>query len=286
MAFAFGTDSAPKAESLAGPDAESYFPTPQWFAAGMLDKYVLPRLRDDDVLVEPSCGDGSFLREFPAHVKGYGVEIDAKLAEVARATSGRTVLTGDFLKMELPIVPTKIVGNPPFSSAWVQALLSKMYGLAEDGLEVTLLLPSYFFQTSNTVSEIARRFSINVEMIPRDLFGGFDKPLCVATFTKEYERQLIGLAFYRETNEWRKMPAEYNAILRRSKTNVWLAATLRAMHELGGKGSIDQVARVVSGYRPTSTNFWREAIRRALAQHFVRIDHGVYAIPKSLLVTA
>ena len=79
------------------------------------------------------------------------------------------------------------------------------------------------------------------------------------------------------------MPPEFNAILRRSQKNVWIAATLRALHVLGGRGTVDEVARVVTGFRPTPTEHWREAIRKSLQQNFVRVERGTYAIPKSLI---
>ena len=120
-------------------------------------------------------------------------------------------------------------------------------------------------------------------MIPRDVFPGFDKPLSLVSFTKEQHRKLIGLAFYDETAEWRAMPEEFRRILHRSKTNVWVAAILRALQKLGGRGTVDQIARVISGFRPTQTQHWREAIRKHLRLYFESVERAVYQIPRSLL---
>ncbi len=272
---------------VAGPDAVDYFPTAGWFAAAMVSRY-LEDVGRDACVCDPAAGDGAFLREldrqhFP---KAYGIELDAKLAEHARRTSGRDVVVGDALRVSFPAVPTHVITSPPFSVAWISAFLGRMNAVMDDGGKIIFLLPAYALQTSARVAEYHRTYSIAVDAIPRDIFPGFDKPLCVATFTKERVRRLVGLAFYVETADLRNFPTRFQALLRRSTTNVWTAACLEALRTLGGRGSVGQIARVIAGARPTPTAHWREAIRKHLRQHFERVAPGVYEIPRALLVPA
>ena len=88
------------------------------------------------------------------------------------------------------------------------------------------------------------------------MFHGLEKPLCLATFTKERVRKLVGLAFYLETAAWHRMPPRYHAILERARTNVWVEAIFEALKQLGGSGTVDQIAGIITG---------RAAYRHALS---------------------
>jgi site-specific DNA-methyltransferase (adenine-specific) len=131
------------------------------------------------------------------------------------------------------------------------------------------------------MSDYLSRYSITAEIVPRDVFPGFNLPLTVVTFRKDYERRLVGLAFIDETNEWRKMPDEYHAILHRSRTNVWVAACERALRQLGRPATVEEIRNVISGARPTQTTHWQAAIRKALQLHFERLERGLYALPNA-----
>jgi len=61
--------------------------TPDWAAHALVDRYFAD-LCCDDLVVEPSCGRGAFMRAIPAHVPVIGVEIDPDLA--AEAVTGRS----------------------------------------------------------------------------------------------------------------------------------------------------------------------------------------------------
>lgn len=64
--------------------------TPAWLAEALVERHF-SRLDAADLVLEPTCGAGAFLRAIPAHVPAIGVEIDPALAAAARAT-GREVL--------------------------------------------------------------------------------------------------------------------------------------------------------------------------------------------------
>jgi type I restriction-modification system DNA methylase subunit len=53
--------------------------TPDWAAEALVDRYFSD-LGESDLVLEPSCGRGAFLRALPAHVQALGVEIDPNLA--------------------------------------------------------------------------------------------------------------------------------------------------------------------------------------------------------------
>jgi hypothetical protein len=271
--------------AVAGSQAIDYIPTPAWFAAAMVDRY-LSQLPNDAIVLEPTCGDGAILREIPLNIAAFGVELDPTLAAEAERTTGRKIVIGDVLEVDLPFKPTHLIGNPPFSVPWLNRCLDRFYFTLPEGGSITLLLPAYALQTSQRVAAYNARYSIGADMIPRDIFPGFDLPLSVVVFTKEAQRRLIGLAFYHETADWRRFPERWRKLLERSKTNVWVRACLEALRELGGRGTVDQIARVISGSRPTSTEHWRQAIRKHLQLFFERVDHAVYAIPPSLLTAA
>jgi hypothetical protein len=166
----------PVADAPAEPSsaAVDYVPTPAWLAYAMVER-KLANVGDDAVILEPTAGDGAILREIPQHLRAFGIELDPALAAEARATTGREVIIGDVLTTEIPYVVTHVIGNPPFSVAWLNAFLERFHAIMPEGGEITLLLPAFALQTSARVAAYHRRYSIVAEMIPRDVFPGFDK---------------------------------------------------------------------------------------------------------------
>lgn len=170
--------------------------TPEWVAEALLERYY-PGLGICDQVVEPSCGEGAFLRALPDQVPALGVEIDAALATVARASSGRPVLVGDFRAVDLPVRPTLVVGNPPFKQEVVLGFLQRAWELLPRDGEVGFILPAYTFQTAATVDRLSARWGIAQDMLPRNLFPRLTLPLCFARFTRG-RRGLVGFALYHE----------------------------------------------------------------------------------------
>lgn len=271
-------EPADEVATIGGSDAIDFFPTPSWFASAIVDRY-LPDLDAGDIVLEPTCGDGSFLRAIPDHVRAYGIELDATLAAEARRSSGRMVITGDVLDVALPENPTAVVGNPPFVAAFVERLVARMHCALPEGAPMVLLLSAHLFQTSATVARYADAWSLSVELVPRDVYPRLQRPLVVAKFTKNALHRIIGIAFAQELVDLRGFPASYQALLRHARTNAYVAACTRALETLGRPASIAEVCEQIEGRRPTRTEFWREATRRALAQAFVRVAPGVYDLP-------
>jgi site-specific DNA-methyltransferase (adenine-specific) len=259
-----------------GPSAVDFYATPAWLANAMVERAAL---RAGEMVLEPTCGDGAILAQIPRDVQAFGVEIDPVLAARARAVTGRDVIVGDVLALELPSV-NAVVANPPFQQAFVEQLFTKLHRALVDGGRMVFLLSAHLFQTSTVVVRYAEQFSIEADLVPRDAFPGLQRPLVVATLRKDGGRRIVGIAFAREIAYLRELPATYRLILERSRTNVYVAAAERALHEIGRPATLDEINAVVEGNRPTRTSWWREALRRALAQAFVRVAPGTYALPE------
>jgi type I restriction enzyme M protein len=98
------------------------FFTPEIVAECM---FRLAGVRSGQRVIDPSCGDGSFLRTAPQGAELFGCEVDSKHAVAAKSfvTSGNFV-EGDALTGLLKLWNTcdLVIGNPPFSA---QANLEK-----------------------------------------------------------------------------------------------------------------------------------------------------------------
>src|SRR5690554_3395000 len=182
---------------MADSKALGQFPTPAWAAAALVRSH-LGDLGEQDYVVEPSCGPGRFLEPIPEHVPAIGVEIDPRLAAIARRLTGRPVIAGDFLTAKLPGRPTVVLGNPPFATRTIEAFLDRAHELLVKNGRVCFILPAYFFQTAGRVVRYSERWSMAQEMIPRNLYHGLKHPLTFATFTKDARRVMVGFGLYAE----------------------------------------------------------------------------------------
>lgn len=263
--------------------ALSQFFTPTW-AAEIIVEQMYPHLNQDDLVIEPTCGDGRFLAAIPPDVPAYGVEIDPNMAEAARRNTGRTIITGDFAAVELPdLTPTLVLGNPPYTARFIDSLLERSHRLLRDGGEVGLLLPCYLFQTSSRVVRYSRQWSLRQTMVPRDMFQDLEKPLMFAQFTKDQQHIMVGLMLYRETDEIKQLAGEYRAMFigNESRANVWGEAIERALAKLGGSGTLQQIYRLMEGKRPTANTRWKEQIRKVLQLHFEKLGPATYGMQRA-----
>jgi len=250
--------------------------TPAWAA----QEIVRDRFSDlgaSDVVIEPSCGTGRFLEALPRETTVIGVEIDPRLAAMARKT-GRTVVEGDFRTVELPQIGyTAAIGNPPFDLDVFEGMLTRMHGLLVEDAPFVAILPSYMFQTSTRVMRWNERWSLAQTMIPRTIFKGISLPLVLATFTKNAHRRLIGFSFYAQSREVEEMPKDYASRLR-TERNGWRSVVGEALRILGGTGTVEQIYREVGPRRPTATEHWKAQVRKQLQQNFTKVGAARYAL--------
>jgi len=248
--------------------------TPSWAAEAIVE-HALPVFEDGAVVIEPSCGIGRFLDVLPERYRNIGIEVDPNLAEIARSR-GHEVITGDFRNADLPVGRAHaIVGNPPFEFDVFDGFLERSHALLDDGGQVIMLLPAYFFQTAANVVRWNERWSMAQEMMPRNVFKGLSKPLMLARFTRDPKPSLSGLILYHEAAAISDMPKIYKAALEEGRSG-WAAVVERALDNLGGNAELQQIYREIEPRRPTVTRFWKEKVRQTLQRRFEKANDGTW----------
>lgn len=259
------------------------WPTPRWVCEAIVDHYY--RFLDlADSVLEPSCGEGRFLEALPAEVPALGVEIDPALAERARQATGRPVICGDFLTVEIPGRFTHVIGNPPFDAKVVHGFLDRAHQLLHDGGSCGLLLPAYVLQTSSKVMAMNRRWSISSELMPRNIFPRLKLPLVFARFRKDTERSLFGFFLYREAADVACMPRDVqNALNTPAKGSVWRQAVRAAFARLG-RATATLEALYATVERPSENRYWREKVRQVLQVYpeFQRAGTGTWQLAEAV----
>lgn len=252
--------------------------TPLWVAEALVERHFAD-LGSGDLVLEPSCGHGAFLRALPDGVRAVGIEIDKVSAARCRRATGRDVVVGDFRSVELDLRPTAVLGNPPFDMDVVDAFLDRSHALLPEGGRVGFVLPAYAFQTASRVVRYAERWSLAQEMIPRNVFPGLRLPLVFALFGKDRRRAMVGFALYREAVEVNAMPAEMREALRAGEGSPWGNVVAAALKALGGKAALAEIYEAVWPKRPTGNPHWREKIRQTLARNgmFRKVGEATYA---------
>jgi hypothetical protein len=258
------------------------YPTPVWVAEALVERHF-SRLDRSDLVLEPACGPGAFLGAIPDGVPAVGVEIDAQVARIARAATGRRVITGDFRTVALECSPTVIVGNPPFDLKVIDGFLTRAWQILPEGGRVGFILPAYAFQTAARVAGYADQWSLMQEMIPRNIYPGLSLPLVFAIFSKDFRRTLVGFALYREATDVQQMPEPYRAALGAGSGPVWVRVVEAAIERLGGEANLADIYAELENARPTRTKFWREQIRKVVrvSAQFRCVGSGRYALRRA-----
>lgn len=256
----------------------------QWFtparAASCIVDLYFSNLSSSDLVVEPSCGAGAFLRAIPEHVPAIGVEIDPMIAAIAARDTGRTIITGDFATVPLPEGVTAVIGNPPFDLNTVERFLARIWRLLPEGGRAGLVLSAHSFQTHKRVNHWMDRWSLAVDLIPRNIFPGLRLPLVFATFSKARTRTVVGFALYREAAAVSRLSAPAREVLENGRPNrsVWRALVEETLRTLGGRASLADIYNYIEPRRPTETAWWREKVRQQLQQFFLHCGPGEYAL--------
>lgn len=261
-----------------------YF-TPAWSAEGLLKIFFEGKL-EGATIIEPTCGDGQFLRAFPQSAHVVGVEFDEEYAEAARLRTGRQVITGRFEEVELPFLDGEvdfIIGNPPYNLKIVDLLLDRARGLLGREGEVGMILPAYTWQTPSRVMRYAEDWRMETHMLPRTLFPGLSVPLAFGLFRKSGP-QFVGMALYAEAREVEMLSNEAQVTLKEGRGNgsVWAELLSDAIAAHGGEASLQDIYAYAEGRRPTKTNFWKEQLRKVAQTQFVNVARGRYALPEQM----
>ena len=252
------------------------YQTPSWAAEQLVEHYYSD-LSASDLVLEPTCGEGHFLDAIPSHVPAVGVELDPGRAAIARRT-GREVIVGDVLRMDLGTTPTVILGNPPFEARFVDALLDRAHRwLPVDG-RCGLILPAFVVSTSGRLSREAERWSIAQDMIPRELFPKLRLPVVFARFEKRAARTLVGFTLFADMMGIRGLTKRARFLLENGRAPTWRAVVLDALRECGGEASLDDLYRVIEARRPTPNPHWRPKIRQVVHHYAERTGNSRYAL--------
>jgi hypothetical protein len=257
-----------------------YF-TPIWAAEAIVERHF-SNLNMSDLVIEPSCGHGAFLKALPSYVPAIGVEIDPAVAAVAAAETGRQIILGDFRTVELDVKPTLIIGNPPFPTKVIEGFFDRAYDLLQEGGQIAFILPSYHMQIAGDKTRgYMNRWSIFSEQIPRNIFEGLSHPLTFTIFTKDNHRKVVGFALYLETADLNRLQNKYYAAINNTQGSLWEAVCRVALEALGGRANLQDIYTEIEGNRPTETKFWRQKIRQTLRVYnrtFAAHGDGRYSI--------
>ena len=265
------------------PDLGQWF-TPAWAAEGIIDQ-EFSWLKPGHTVVEPSCGDGAFLCAISPDIRAVGVEIDPIQATLAKSHSGRDVIVGDFTEVPLGHLGKvhAVIGNPPFQSDLVASFLSRCHEILDEGGTAGFILPAYILQTSSKVETYAKQFSIQQQLLPRNLFPGLKLPLVFAKFIKEEHRQLFGFLLYEQCQEIRRLDAATRKSLEASRVagSVWRHVLVDTLKTLGGSAPLQAIYERMQGRQPTENAKWKEKVRQTLSRYpdsFARTGQGQYAL--------
>jgi len=268
-----------------------YF-TPRWVAEAIVETH-LPHLKAGDTVIEPSCGDGRFLMALPDHVNAIGVELDPVQAGLARKHSGRRVITGNFLEVDPALLPSEVdavIGNPPFVAGTVAGFLDRSHGLLREGGTCGFILPAYILQTSSKVMDMANKWSIHTQLMPRNLFPGLSLPITFTVFTKERVRRLHGFFLYRESAEVADMSATARQVLGTSKQkgSVWREAVRTAFDLLGKSTATLSDLYSALTRRPTGNPNWMQQVRKILQSYpeFTPLGNGLWRFDAQQVLAA
>lgn len=256
-----------------------YF-TPRWAAQAIVDHFFAD-LKQGSTVVEPSCGDGRFLLALPDYVNAVGVEIDPVQAQLARAKTGRQVITGDYMQVDLPHEVEAVIGNPPFVADTVAEFLERSHELLRDGGRCGFILPAYILQTSSKVMAFSKKWSIQTEMMPRNLFPGLSLPINFTVFTKDRARKLFGFFLYKEAADVTSLLPEVRKMLNESriKGSVWRQAVNAAFDRMGeDQAPLAQIYASVH-HRPQENTHCEQQIRKVLQSYpeFSSVGRGVWS---------
>lgn len=260
-----------------GQAALGQFFTPVWAAEALIESYF-GKLGSLDMVVEPSCGPGAFLQALPSYIPAIGIEIDPALANMARAASGRKIITGDFRTLALDFKATAVIGNPPFQSDLIHQFLRRTYDLLEPEGVAGFILPAYFYQTPSALLEVQSRFAVQAELLPRTLFPGLSTPLIFTMLRKGVPRTLAGFALYQETQDVNTMPKGVRETLRRGAGSVWRQAVADVVRALGGEAELCDIYKSMGPSRPTGNAHWKAKVRQVCQSDLERTGRGRYAL--------
>lgn len=248
--------------------------TPFW-AAEILVEDVLAGLGAVSI-VDAGCGTGAFLAAVPSSCPAVGVDVDPRVVAAARANTGREVLLGDFRDVDLSGRSIEVVlGNPPFKTGVIDDFFERSYQLLPDDGRIAMILPTYVFKSAIRVTRWMDRFSMDVNLIPRNLFPRLSKELVWAKCIKGGQRRFFGLMLFAEQCDVERMRRPIREALVRPGT--WREAVRIALEALGGCASLQAIYDMITPERRVSAH-WQPKVRQILQLHHQPVERGRWAL--------
>lgn len=252
------------------------YQTPTWACELLVERYFRD-LKSSDRVIEPSCGEGHWLDAIPRSVPAIGIELNPTLAARARDRTGREIIVGDVLDVQLAAgSATAVIGNPPFTARLIDGILDRAHGWLVDGGRCGLVLPACILYRERRIARERERWAIEQEALPREIWQRLYTPLVFARFTKSRSRTLVGFALFDEMTFVRAMTNRTRAMLSAGRSPVWRDVVLDALRQCGGEADLAAIYSRIAKRRPTANPFWKEKVRQQLQRHAVRVSPGVY----------
>jgi len=264
--------------------ALGHWPSPVYFGELLFESHF-GHLPPGAIIVEPSAGEGNLLSIIPDRYHAVGVELSPQLAAQAAQRTGRRIIVGDFRNVELGLRPDAVFGNPPFRTELVDAFLSRSHALLPAGGIVGFILPVYMIGNAARVRDFNLRWSIEQELIPRELFGKVTTPLAFVRFVKDGMRRLVGFASFLEAADvLHNVDRRFRRIMERGgRRGPWREVVVEALRILGGEAPLARIYALIESRGLAVTRFWREKIRQVCGELatrgvLVRLTAGTFAL--------
>jgi len=160
--------------------------------------------------IEPSAGNGAFLKVLPASISRLGIDLDPKMDGIVK---------GDFLTWE-PTSPSKKVyfGNPPFGK---QGSLAKSFikHSCEKAELVAFILPRSFLKPSMSRAFPPKFHCIYEKELPKDSFEvngvAYDVPCVFQIWVKKSEDRVKSEPVKEIGFKYTKASEEFHLVIRR-----------------------------------------------------------------------
>lgn len=161
----------------------------------------------------------------------------------------------------------------------IDAILDRCHELLPPGGRAGFILPAYAFQTASRLVTYASRWSVEQEMIPRNLFKGMMKPLCFAVFSKDGFGNLRGFSLYRELDSVNRMP-KWAARELSTARSPWKTVVVKVLIAMGGEATLAEIYDAVKPLRPTDNTWWQAKVRQTLGRSgaFRRVADSRWAL--------
>ncbi|MYM92525.1 hypothetical protein [Duganella vulcania] len=151
-----------------------------------------------------------------------------------------------------------------------------------EGGSAGFILPAYVLQTSTSVNRMHERWSIEQNLLPRNLFPRLKLPIVWAAFTKERTRRLVGFFLYGEAAEIAQLQKDCRRVAESSgQGQTWRTVTRFALQMLGGEANLDEIYCAIEPRRPSMVNrSWQARVRNVLQKSgdFLPVQRGRWRI--------